>query len=166
MNYLDFQVKKNPRKPFILHDGNTYSYLDVFEMVQVYSRSFLRLGIKCHDRVLISLPSGLEMAETILSCFEIGAIAAPISINLTNEERLSILKKINPSIIITNWEGQESFSSESCLVACIEELPSSSSACSVLKNEFEWPLESVNFKIEYFKTISGCQSFQTIFQKF
>ena len=143
MNWLEQQIKNNPQKSFIQDDMNSYTYMDVFEMVQVYSRYLLQLGIKSHDRVLIYLSNSIELVEIILSCFEIGAIVVPVSRYLTKNELHHILKKINPTIIITNWEGQESFSNESCLVACIEELPSSSSGCSVLKNEYEKKSENV-----------------------
>ena len=72
MNWLEQQIKNNPQKSFIQDDMNSYTYMDVFEMVQVYSRYLLQLGIKSHDRVLIYLSNSIELVEIILSCFEIG----------------------------------------------------------------------------------------------
>ena len=62
MNWLQTQSVQNPQKLFIQEDGHANSYLDVDKMVQTYSQSLLNEGIHPHDRVLIYLPGGIEMA--------------------------------------------------------------------------------------------------------
>ena len=79
MNWLQKQNQQNPQVLFIQEGGHSYSFMDISAMVQTYSQSLLREGIQPHDRVLIYLQGGTQMAEIILACFEIGAIAAPIS---------------------------------------------------------------------------------------
>ena len=143
MSWLQAQLQENPRKLFILEGNHSYLIMDIAEMVQSYSQALLREGIQAHDRILIYLPSSIEMAEIILSCFEIGAIITPLSQMLTNKERVAILKIIQPRLIITNWDGQEIFSSVSFPLTCIEEMPNSSGGCSVFKNEYEKKLDDV-----------------------
>ena len=139
MSWLQNQVNQNPEKLFIQFGDNQFSYLDIAEMVQTYSRSLLRENIQPQDRILIYLPSGVELIEIILACFEIGAVAAPISPKLTEGERNVIIDKIQPKLIITNWQQKETLPFSSLpltSIAYIEELPNASSGCSVIKNDY------------------------------
>lgn len=139
MSWLQNQVNQNPEKLFIQFGDNQFSYLDIAEMVQTYSRSLLRENIQPQDRILIYLPSGVELIEIILACFEIGAVAAPISPRLTEGEHNVIIDKIQPKLIITNWQQKEALFSSSLpltSIAYIEELPNASSGCSVIKNDY------------------------------
>ena len=136
MSWLQNQVNQNPEKLFIQFGDNQFSYLDIAEMVQTYSRSLLRENIQPQDRILIYLPSGVELIEIILACFEIGAVAAPISPKLTEGERNVIIDKIQPKLIITNWNQKLPDFPSSIPVSCIEELPNASSGCSVIKNDY------------------------------
>ena len=136
MSWLQNQVNQNPEKLFIQFGDNQFSYLDIAEMVQTYSRSLLRENIQLQDRILIYLPSGVELIEIILACFEIGAVAAPISPKLTEGERNVIIDKIQPKLIITNWNQKLPDFSSPIPVSCIEELPNASSGCSVIKNDY------------------------------
>ena len=136
MSWLQNQVNQNPEKLFIQFGDNQFSYLDIAEMVQTYSRSLLRENIQPQDRILIYLPSGVELIEIILACFEIGAVAAPISPKLTEGERNVIIDKIQPKLIITNWNQKLPDLSSPIPVSCIEELPNASSGCSVIKNDY------------------------------
>ena len=136
MSWLQNQVNQNPEKLFIQFGDNQFSYLDIAEMVQTYSRSLLRENIQLQDRILIYLPSGVELIEIILACFEIGAVAAPISPKLSEGERNVIIDKIQPKLIITSWNQKLPDFSSSIPVSYIEELPNASSGCSVIKNDY------------------------------
>ena len=103
MSWLQKQVNKNPDKLFIHKGEKQFSYLDVGEMTLTYTRALLKEGIQPQDRILIYLPGGVEMVEIILACFEIGAVAAPISTKFTDSERKQIINTIQPRLIITNW---------------------------------------------------------------
>ena len=137
MNWLQLQAKENPRKLFIQEGSHAYSYMDIAQMVQSYSQALLLEGIQPHDRILIYLPGSIEMVEIVLACFEIGAIATPISRRLTKKEHKTVIQTIQPRLIITNWSERDTFGSVSFQFICIEELLSSSGGCSVLKNEYK-----------------------------
>ena len=140
MNWLQTQAVQNPQKLFIQEDVYTYSYMDVAEMVRAHSQVLLQEGIKPYDRILIYLPGGIQMAEIILTCFEIGAIANPISTKLTKSERDSIIEKIKPHLIITSREYNSDLASYSLPLVYAEDLPNSSSG---FKNEYEKNLDDV-----------------------
>ena len=137
MSWLQAQVKENPQKLFIKEGEQAFSYIEISQMVQVYIKAFLQEGIQPRDRILIYLPGGIEMVEIILCCFEIGAIATPISRRLTKSERDAVIKTIQPRLIITNWSERDALRSVSYPHSCIEELPGSSGGCSMFINEYE-----------------------------
>ncbi len=144
-SWLQSQVKQNPEKLFIQCGNSQYSFIESAEMVATYSRSLLKENIQPEDRILIYLPSGIELIEMILACFELGAVAVPISPKLTDSELKQIITKIQPKLIITNWGFKKVFSfllSPSSIlpppVTPIEELPNSSSGCSSLKNYYKY----------------------------
>ena len=145
MSWLQNQVNQNPEKLFIQFGDNQFSYLDIAEMVQTYSRSLLRENIQPQDRILIYLPSGVELIEIILACFEIGAVAALISPKLTERERNVIIDKIQPKLIITDWNQKLPDFPSPIPVSCIEELPNASSGCSVITNDFKKKLNKIQF---------------------
>ena len=137
MSWLQNQVNLNPEKLFIQFGNDQFSYLDIAEMVQTYSRSLLRENIQPTDRILIFLPSGIELIEIMLACFEIGAVVLPLSLKLTEKERTAVIEKIQPRLIITNWKEQSSISNFKFQISNIEELPNASSGCSVITNKYK-----------------------------
>ena len=137
MNWLQKQNQQNQQALFIQEGSHAYSLMDVSEMVQTYSQSFLRQGIQPNDRIFIYLPGGTQMAEIILACFEIGATATPISPMLSERERRAVIDKIQPKLIITNWKYKASFTSYSLPLTPIEELPDLACGCSSAKNSYK-----------------------------
>ena len=143
MNWLQTQVQQNPQKLYVQEGDHKYSYMNVAEMVQAYSQAFLREGIQPHDRILICLPGSIEMTEIILACFEIGAVATPISCKFTDKEFESVISTIEPRLIITNWDRQEVFEGAPFAITCIEELLNSSGGCSVFSSKYEKNIDDI-----------------------
>ena len=139
MSWLQKQVNQIPKKLFIQFGKYSYTFIDIAEMVQVYSRSLKKENIHKNDRVLIYLQSNVELVEVILACMEIGAIAVPISPKLKTKERDAIIEKIKPKLIVTNWQFKPILTSTTLLftpVTSIEELPNASSGCAVVSNNY------------------------------
>ena len=105
MSWLQNQVNQNPHKLFIQKGDQQYSFVDVGDMAATYSKALLKKGIQPQDRILIYLTNGIELIEIVLACFEIGAIAAPISSMLIESEREQIITTIQPKLIITSSSG-------------------------------------------------------------
>ena len=143
MSWLQNQVIQNPHKLFIQEGERQYSFVDVGDMAATYSKALLKEGIKTQDRILIYLPSTVEFIEIVLACFEIGAIAAPISPMLIDSELEQIITTIQPKLIITSWNQKLPDSRFPISVSCIEELPNASSGCSVITNNYKKNIEDV-----------------------
>ena len=137
MSWFQNQIINNPKKLFFQLNERHYTFLETDDMVQVYTQSLLRENIKPQDRILIYLPSGIELVHIIFACFEIGAVAIPISPKLTKRECKIVIEKIQPKLIITNWEYKVSFTSYSLPISPIEELPSSSGGCATVENSYK-----------------------------
>jgi len=143
MSWLQKQLTKNPHKIFIQEGENQFSYSNVADMVTTYAKALIKEGIQIQDRIIIYLPSEIELVEIILACFEIGAVAVPISLELTEKERNAIIEKIQPQLIISNWNHKPALISSSFPLTPIEELPNASSGCSVITNNYKKKLEDV-----------------------
>ena len=143
MSWLQNQVNQNPHKLFIQKGDRQYSFVDVGDMAATYSKALLKEGIKTQDRILIYLPSTVEAIEIVLACFEIGAVAVPISQKFTDSELEQIITTIQPKLIITSWNQKLPDSRFPISVSCIEELPNASSGCSVITNNYKKNIEDV-----------------------
>ena len=143
MSWLQNQVNQNPHKLFIQEGDRQYSFVDVGDMAATYSKALLKEGIKTQDRILIYLPSTVEFIEIVLACFEIGAVAVPISQKYTNSELEQIITTIQPKLIITSWNQKLPDSPSPIPVSYIEEIPNASSGCSVITNNYKKNIEDV-----------------------
>ena len=143
MSWLQNQVSQNPHKLFIQKGDRQYSFVDVGDMAATYSKALLKEGIKTQDRILIYLPSTVEFIEIVLACFEIGAVAVPISQKYTNSELEQIITTIQPKLIITSWNQKLPDSPSPIPVSYIEEIPNASSGCSVITNNYKKNIEDV-----------------------
>ncbi|MBC8256687.1 MAG: AMP-binding protein [Candidatus Marinimicrobia bacterium] len=146
MSWLQNQILQNSEKLFIQKGDQQYTISEVGNMVSTYSRALIKEGISRQDRILIYLPSTVEFIEIILACFEIGAVAVPISPKLTESERDAINDKIQPKLIITNWQLKPihtSFSLPLAPVSFIEELPNASSGCSSFNNDYKYNTDDI-----------------------
>ena len=74
MSWFQKQVDNNPQKLFIQLNERHYTFLETDDMVQTYTQSLLRENIKPQDRILIYLPSGIELVHIIFACFDIGTV--------------------------------------------------------------------------------------------
>ena len=136
MSWLQKQVSEHPEKLFVQSGDKEFSYRDIDDLVQLYTRSLIRENLKKNDKVLILLESDIELVEVILSCFEVGVIAVPISTNLTLPEYNIIVKQIQPNIIITSWKFKSYVNELKFPNIFIEELIYSSSGCATINNKY------------------------------
>ena len=133
-SWLHKQTDNNPKKLFIQQENISFTFKEIHDSVITFAKSLIREKISYQDKVIIFLPTGIDSVEIILACFEIGAIAVPISIKLKDPEIKTLLKLINPALIITNWENKHKVSIfNSYPIIYKEELISSASRCEFYK---------------------------------
>ena len=131
-SWLRTQAEKNPEKLFVQQGENQFTFGDIYDTVLVFAKSLLKNDLTFNDKVVIFLPTGVDTVEMILACFEIGVIAVPLSIKLTEQELDVLLNQIQPTLIITNWANKKRFNKFSnCTHIYIEEVISSSDGCGI-----------------------------------
>ena len=63
----------------IIYLGNRWKYKELFNLVERFSSSLLKIGLSKGDRVLIYLPNSPQWIISWFSILKLGAIAVPIS---------------------------------------------------------------------------------------
>lgn len=131
--WLRKKAKQIPDELFIQQGNQQFSFGDTLDSVFTFAKILLRENIKPQDKIFIFLPGGVDAVEIILACFEVGAIAVPVSTKFTDHELQKTLNTVNPSLIITDWKTQSRFSHKSFPILCIEECINSSAGCGFIE---------------------------------
>ena len=103
-SWLQKRLEENPDGLFLKFGDNSFTISDLKREISAVQKAFLASGINQKDRLVILLPNGVEIVEILLSCFETGVIAVPLSPKFTEKELEKILDEIQPVAIVTNWE--------------------------------------------------------------
>ena len=133
ITWFQNRLKNHPNSSFIIFQNKSYSISNISGNILSIQKVFSASGIKPKDRLIILLPNGIEIIETILACFEMGVIAVPISTKFTDIELIKIIKMINPVSIITNWELSSRVNNLGVSILEVEEFPSIARICQVYK---------------------------------
>lgn len=93
-------TEKDGDRPALTCDGRTVSRRELEEESNRLARTFLEMGVKRKDFVVISLPNGIQLFETVLAAVKLGAKVLPISSKMPAQERDSILELVSPALIV------------------------------------------------------------------
>ena len=138
MSWLLNQIKNNPNANYVYLGKQVFTFSEINDTVQIYAQELLRNGIQSKNKVLICLPNDLDLLEIILACFEIGAIAVPISPQLTIKECNEYIDVVNPSIIISNWNFESRCKGNQIPKILVEEIMNTSRGCGIVQNGYKW----------------------------
>ncbi len=131
------RLKTKPDDLFLIYDNQSYNISDLSNNIIINQRVFITSGLKRGDKVIIFLPNGIESIEVIISCFELGIIAVPISIKFTKIELKKIVQLIQPKIIITNWNLSSKVNDFNINTIDIEEFPTIARICQSFTMEYK-----------------------------
>lgn len=129
ISWFKKRLEENPDGLFLKFEDNSYTISDLAREIASVKKAFSASGIKSKDRLVILLPNGVEIVEIILSCFETGVIAVPLSPKFTEKELGKILDEIQPVAIVTNWVLSKKLSGNSIPVVCVEEISTIAGSC-------------------------------------
>lgn len=90
-------------------DGNTatLTYASLHEQANRLSNALARLGVKKGDRVAIILPQRIETAVAHMACYQLGAVAMPLSILFGPEALEYRLQNSEAGVAIMDQAGAE-----------------------------------------------------------
>lgn len=82
-------VKKFPEKTALIEGNQKISYAGLLERIQQKAAYFRQKGIGAGDRILVFVPMSIELYETVLALFYLGAVAVFLD-EWVNKKRLDI----------------------------------------------------------------------------
>jgi len=105
-------VSLHGEKPFIVwpEDNSVFSYQDCDTIVRMTASFLISQGLRVGDKVLIDSISHPEFVFLFWATVLLGAVAVPISLELTADSRSAVLEKTKPKIWMTH-AASESVSS-------------------------------------------------------
>lgn len=77
-----------------------YTYRELNERANKFARVLLDKGITKSDRVAVLSTNRIEYVDLFMATAKIGAILVPFNIRLAAQEIISLMKKINPSVLL------------------------------------------------------------------
>lgn len=86
--------------------NDTWTYQEVWNLVQSIGKGYIKLGLKKGDRVLIRLPHSPEYAFAFFGANIAGLIPIPASPQLTNEEASFLLEDSGATCIVQSSTAQ------------------------------------------------------------
>ena len=82
-----------------------YSFAELHQEVQRMAATFLELGVKKGDRVLIYMPMVAEAAFAMLACVRIGAIHSVVFGGFASGSLASRIEDAQPTLIVSADAG-------------------------------------------------------------
>jgi long-chain acyl-CoA synthetase len=98
---------RTPEKTALVIGSRRVGYGELFESSQDLAAGLHRLGVKPGDRVLVYLPNGVEIAQTIFAVYALGGIVVPVNTRLTPKEVSYFLQDSQPAAIFYHAESAE-----------------------------------------------------------
>jgi acyl-CoA synthetase (AMP-forming)/AMP-acid ligase II len=104
MRISDYLIKNKDRYPFksaFVFDNKDISYLELYRYVRLVSYSFEKKGIKKGDKIAIILNNSLEYIYTLLAISNIGAIAIPLNVSISDKDLVAQIKLTHTKYIVS-----------------------------------------------------------------
>lgn len=83
-----------------------YTWLMIWEEVRLLAKSFIQLGVKKGDSIVIIMPGRAEMIISMFAAACVGAIIVPLNTYSKKQELEHYLKDSRPAAIIMGAQGQ------------------------------------------------------------
>lgn len=97
---LDIQAQKAPKRPFIFHKNESYSYRQTADLVDRFCTFLKANGVGPGDKICMLLPRTPELVITFLAASRIGAWPAPINFLQPPQTVSEYIKDITPKVTI------------------------------------------------------------------
>jgi long-chain acyl-CoA synthetase len=106
---LEDSASRLPNKICLIYENESLTYKALNEFVNKAGNTFLKLGVKKGDRVLVSLLNSPEFVISFFALAKIGAIAVTVNYMLTEIEDNYIWSDSEASLIITDTKKLSNF---------------------------------------------------------
>ena len=93
-----------PDKTALLYGEEKISYSELKKYSLRIAGELIRRGVKRNDRVVVSLPRGIDQIAVVLGILAAGGVFVPVSINQPAERMKDILKDVTPTVVVDSME--------------------------------------------------------------
>ncbi|MDJ0850114.1 MAG: AMP-binding protein [Myxococcota bacterium] len=94
-----------PHEVCLVHDGVEVTRVRLETAANRVARGFAALGVGAGDRVTIGLPNGVSFVVACFAAWKLGAVPAPVSSRLPAAERLEIVARARPALVVGVPDG-------------------------------------------------------------
>jgi acyl-CoA synthetase (AMP-forming)/AMP-acid ligase II len=98
---------RRPDHPALVCGPTRCNYAELQASVACAASGLSQLGVRSGDRVVISLPNGIEFVQSAYAVFAIGGIAVPVNTKLTADEVAYMFTDAAPAAAIYHERGRE-----------------------------------------------------------
>ena len=101
-HFLEKSAKKYPDKIALTHEGTRATYQEINRKANRFAHTLAGMGVTAGDRVVVILNNGLEYVASYYGVLKIGAVFVSLSTDIKPEGLASLLKEIEPSIVVSS----------------------------------------------------------------
>lgn len=109
--FLDYHIAEGRgAKTAVYHEGNSYTYAQIFELANRIGNGLLELGIDLEQRVALLLLDSPQLASAFFGTIKIGAIAIPINTMLRPDDYIYMLNDSRARVLLVHaslWQAIE-----------------------------------------------------------
>src|SRR4030042_5096896 len=100
-HFLEESAKKYPDKIALIHESTRATYKEINTKANRLARALSGMGVAAGDRVVVILNNGLEYVASYYGILKTGAVFVSLSTDIQPEGLASLLKEIEPSIVVS-----------------------------------------------------------------
>ena len=93
-------AEKDGNRPALTCDGCTITRRELEQESNRFARVFAQTGVRQRDFVVLFLPNGIQLLESVLAAVKLGAMVLPVSPKMPAPERNPILDLVKPALIV------------------------------------------------------------------
>ncbi len=98
-------AQEAPDRVCLVHDGVEITRARLESAANRVARGFAERGVAAGDRVTIGLPNGIPFVVACFAAWKLGAVPSPVSSRLPAAERLEIVARAKPALVVGVPEG-------------------------------------------------------------
>ncbi|HXM55682.1 MAG TPA: AMP-binding protein, partial [Candidatus Dormibacteraeota bacterium] len=101
-DWLDAAAERRPDRPALIGDAGPIDYAALAERTHRVAAWMAGVGVARGDRVLVLLPTCVELVESVLGCARLGACFVVISPAIKPYQLAHVLADCEPSLVVTH----------------------------------------------------------------
>ncbi len=101
---VDNAVEQTPDKVAVICANESCTYAQLSDMMDLWARTLLSLGVKRGDRVALFMRNSIELVGLYFACFRVGVIVVPMNTRYQTPEAVYGLEQSGSKILITSSE--------------------------------------------------------------